>query len=97
MKCILSQTDFCGAVNLHGNPNNRLLADLDYNGWPQTGCRKALTEVRKAWAPNICISAATNICRSSCNMGLKNRGWPLWFYEPCDREHDLRALVASRG
>ncbi|NIP95502.1 MAG: hypothetical protein GWO24_19480, partial [Akkermansiaceae bacterium] len=28
MKCVLSQTAFCGAVHLHGNPNNRLLADL---------------------------------------------------------------------
>ena len=54
MKCVLSQTAFCGAVHLHGNPNNRLLADLDCNGWPQTGRRKALTEIRKAWAPHIC-------------------------------------------
>jgi phosphodiesterase/alkaline phosphatase D-like protein len=25
-KCVLSQTAFCGAVHLHGQPNNRLLA-----------------------------------------------------------------------
>ena len=54
MKCVLSQTAFCGAVHLHGRPDNRLLADLDCNGWPQTGRRLALTELRRAWAPHIC-------------------------------------------
>ena len=54
MKCALSQTAFCGAVHLHGRPDGRLLADLDCNGWPQTGRRRALTEIRRAWAPHIC-------------------------------------------
>ncbi len=54
MKCALSQTAFCGAVHLHGNPNNRLLADLDSNAWPQTGRNKALRELRRAWAPHLC-------------------------------------------
>lgn len=54
MKCVLSQTAFCGAVHLHGNPNNRLLADLDSNAWPQTGRNNALREIRRAWAPHLC-------------------------------------------
>ncbi|MEZ6128361.1 MAG: metallophosphoesterase family protein [Planctomycetaceae bacterium] len=54
MKCVLSQTAFCGAVHLHGSPDNRLLADLDCNGWPQTGRNKALQAIRRAWAPHIC-------------------------------------------
>lgn len=54
MKAVLSQTAFCGAVHLHGNPNNRLLADLDSNAWPQTGRNNALKEIRKSWAPHIC-------------------------------------------
>lgn len=54
MKCVLSQTAFCGAVHLHGTPDNRLLADLDSNAWPQTGRNKALHEIRKAWAPHLC-------------------------------------------
>ncbi|MCA9141056.1 MAG: hypothetical protein KDB00_30005, partial [Planctomycetales bacterium] len=54
MKCVLSQTAFCGAVHLHGSPDNRLLADLDSNAWPQTGRNKALTEIRRAWAPHLC-------------------------------------------
>ncbi|MCO6457299.1 MAG: hypothetical protein J5I93_18530 [Pirellulaceae bacterium] len=54
MKCALSQTAFCGAVHLHGTPDNRLLADLDCNGWPQTGRRQALAAIRQAWAPHVC-------------------------------------------
>ncbi len=54
MKAVLSQTAFCGAVHLHGKPGNRLLADLDSNAWPQTGRRKALVEIRRAWATHLC-------------------------------------------
>ena len=54
MKCVLSQTAFCGAVHLHGSRENRLLADLDCNGWPQSGRRSALRELRRAWAPHLC-------------------------------------------
>lgn len=54
MKCVLSQTAFCGAVHLHGNEDNRLLADLDCNGWPQSGRNEALRAIRRAWAPHIC-------------------------------------------
>lgn len=54
MKCVLSQTAFCGAVHLHGQPDNRLLADLDSNAWPQTGRNKALTELRRCRAVHLC-------------------------------------------
>ena len=54
MKAVLSQTAFCGAVHLHGMPENRLLADLDCNGWPQSGRNEALRRIRRAWAPHIC-------------------------------------------
>lgn len=54
MKCVLSQTAFCGAVHLHGTPDNRLLADLDCNGWPQRGRNAALREIRRARAAHLC-------------------------------------------
>ncbi len=54
MKAVLSQTAFCGAVHLHGSPKNRLLADLDCNGWPQTGRNHALARIRRVWAPHLC-------------------------------------------
>lgn len=54
IKCVLSQTAFCGAVHLHGSPDNRVLADLDCNGWPQTGRNRALAAIRRAWACHRC-------------------------------------------
>lgn len=54
LKCVLSQTAFCGAVHLHGTPDNRLLADLDCNGWPQTGRNQALAALRRVRAPHLC-------------------------------------------
>jgi hypothetical protein len=54
MKCVLSQTAFCGAVHLHGGPNHRLLADLDSNAWPQSGRNAALEELRRCRAVHLC-------------------------------------------
>lgn len=53
MKAVLSQTVFAGAAHLHGEHDYRLYADLDANGWPQTGRNKALREIRKAFAVMI--------------------------------------------
>lgn len=53
-KCALSQTAFCGAVHLHGKPDNRLLADLDCNGWPQSGRNEALRILTQARATHLC-------------------------------------------
>ena len=50
MKCVLSQTIFCGAADLHGKRSYRVYADLDSNGWPQAGRNRALREIRKAFA-----------------------------------------------
>ena len=41
MKAVLSATAFTGAVHKHGKLDNRLLADLDSNAWPQTGRNKS--------------------------------------------------------
>ncbi|HEY2839439.1 MAG TPA: hypothetical protein VGJ26_09830 [Pirellulales bacterium] len=54
MKAVLSQTAFCGAVHMHGKPNERLLADLDCNGWPQSGRNRALAELRRVQAVHLC-------------------------------------------
>jgi len=50
MKCVLSQTIFCGGAHIHGSINGRLHADMDSNGWPQTGRNKAIRAMRKAFA-----------------------------------------------
>ncbi|MCA9099093.1 MAG: hypothetical protein KDA36_11925, partial [Planctomycetaceae bacterium] len=54
MKAVLSQTAFCGAVHMHGKRDDRLLADLDCNGWPQSPRNRALEEIRRAWAVHLC-------------------------------------------
>jgi hypothetical protein len=54
MKAVLSQTAFAGAVHLHGQRTNRLLADLDCNGWPQIGRNRALEEIRRTWSVHLC-------------------------------------------
>lgn len=52
-KVALSQTGFCGGAHIHGTIDNRLHADLDSNGWPQTGRNKALKLLRQAKAIHI--------------------------------------------
>lgn len=54
IKAVLSQTAFCGAVHLHGSRDNRLIADLDCNGWPQSGRNAALRAIRRASACHLC-------------------------------------------
>ncbi|HEU5119280.1 MAG TPA: metallophosphoesterase family protein, partial [Isosphaeraceae bacterium] len=54
VKAVLSQTAFCGAAHLHGREENRLLADLDCNGWPQTPRDHALEEIRRVRAVHLC-------------------------------------------
>lgn len=54
MKCVLSQTAFCGAVHMHGAETSRLLADLDCNGWPQSERNEALKLIRSAKAIHLC-------------------------------------------
>ncbi len=53
MKAVLSQTGFGGTAHLHGSKENRLYADMDSNGWPQTGRNKALRAITKAGAVHI--------------------------------------------
>lgn len=47
IKVVLSQTIFANAAHLHGKYDYRLIADLDSNGWPQSGRNRALAEIRR--------------------------------------------------
>ena len=53
MKAVLSQTIFAGGAHIHGRHNARLLADLDSNGWPQSGRARALQAIRRCFAVHI--------------------------------------------
>ena len=54
MKVLLSQTVFGNAATHHGSGLEYLLADLDSNGWPQTGRNKALDAMRRGFAFHLC-------------------------------------------
>lgn len=53
MKVVLSQTGFCGSAHRHGSFDNYLHADLDSNGWPQTGRNTALKAIKAAGAVHL--------------------------------------------
>jgi hypothetical protein len=53
MKSLVSQTIFCNLANYHGGNREFLVADLDANGWPQTGRARALQAIRKGFAFHI--------------------------------------------
>ncbi len=49
MKIALSQTVFANMATHHGADLSRLIADLDSDGWPQTGRDKAIDALRKSF------------------------------------------------
>lgn len=49
MKVALSATIFTGGAHIHGKASGRLHADMDSNGWPQTGRNNALRSLRKGF------------------------------------------------
>jgi hypothetical protein len=53
MKAVLSQTIFTAMATTHGQGRERLRADYDANGWPQTPRNNALREIRKAFAVHL--------------------------------------------
>ena len=54
MKVALSQTVFANLATHHGGGLKYLIADLDSNGWPQSGRNRALRALRKASAFHLC-------------------------------------------
>jgi hypothetical protein len=80
MKCVLSATNFAGAVHLHGSFENRLLADLDSNGWPQTGRKNALSEMRRGMAFHLAGDQHLSVMTKH---GIENwRDGPVTFVSP---------------
>lgn len=54
LKLVLSQTAFAGLATHHGKNLDYLIADLDSNGWPQAGRRRAVERIRKGFAAHLC-------------------------------------------
>jgi len=53
MKLALSQTVFANVATHHGRGQDELVADLDSNGWPQSGRSEALRALRRAFALHV--------------------------------------------
>ena len=53
MKLALSQTIFANMATHHGPKLEYLIADLDSNGWPQTGRDRAVDALRRAFAFHV--------------------------------------------
>ena len=49
LKVVLSQTIFANVANYHGGNQEFIIADLDSNGWPQSGRNRALHEIRRGF------------------------------------------------
>jgi hypothetical protein len=77
MKAVLSQTGFCGGAHLHGSRDNRLHADLDSNGWPQTARNRALELIKKANAVHI---AGDQHLATLIQHGIKEYGDGPWAF-----------------
>jgi hypothetical protein len=74
---VLSQTGFCGGAHLHGSQENRLHADLDSNGWPQSGRKKALRLIQAAGAVHI---AGDQHLATVIHHGLESFGDGPWAF-----------------
>ena len=75
MKCVLSATVFANAAHCHGGINNRVVADMDSNGWPQTPRNNALKSIRKGFAFML---AGDQHLATVCHMGVDefdDSGW----------------------
>jgi len=53
MKAVLSQSPFAALATHHGSRQDYLHADLDSNGWPQSGRNRALAALRKCFAIQV--------------------------------------------
>lgn len=71
MKIALSQTIFANMATHHGGNLFRLIADIDSNGWPQTGRNKAIDALRKAFVFHL---AGDQHLASIVHHGIENWG-----------------------
>jgi hypothetical protein len=77
IKAVLSQTGFCGGAHLHGSRDNRLHADLDSNGWPQSGRNRAVELIQKARAVHI---AGDQHLATLVRHGIREHGDGPWAF-----------------
>ncbi len=109
MKAVVSQTVFSMVQNYHSADKRFYYADLDSNGWPQTGRNKALREIRKAFAFHICgdqhlasvvqygVDEWGDAGFAFCVPAIANL-WPRWWLPPqggVDRLPDMPSYTGK--
>ena len=77
MKMALSQTIFANMATHHGPGLSYLIADLDSNGWPQTGRNRALEELRRGFAFHL---AGDQHLATIVHHGIEKHGDAIWSF-----------------
>ena len=77
MKIVCSQTIFANVANYHGFRQTYLVADLDANGWPQSGRNRALRELRRGFAFHL---AGDQHLASIVHHGVDTWGDAIWSF-----------------
>ena len=109
IKAVLSQTIFGGGAHLMGKNAVRILADLDSNGWPQSGRARALEEIRRCFAIHIAgdqhlatvihhgIHSWEDSIYSFCVPSIVNYYGRWWWPLEKPLNHDPESLLPSTG
>jgi hypothetical protein len=77
MKMALSQTIFAGMATHHGGRLQRLICDLDSNGWPQSGRNRALRALRRGF---VCHLAGDQHLASLVQHGVDEHNDAVWSF-----------------
>jgi hypothetical protein len=77
MKMAVSQTIFANMATHHGGGLQRMICDLDSNGWPQTGRRKAVDALRRGFA---CHLAGDQHLATIVHHGIDTHGDAIWSF-----------------
>jgi alkaline phosphatase D len=77
MKLALSQTIFANMATHHGGGLQRLIADLDSNGWPQSGRNRAIDTMRRGFVFHL---AGDQHLGSIVHHGVDVHGDGIWSF-----------------
>ena len=77
MKMAVSQTIFANMATHHGGGLQRLLADLDSNGWPQSGRNRAVDALRKGFVFHL---GGDQHLATIVHHGIEEHGDAMWSF-----------------
>jgi hypothetical protein len=77
MKLAVSQTIFANMATHHGGNLQRLIADLDSNGWPQTGRNQAIDALRRGFVFHL---GGDQHLATIVHHGIAEHGDAIWSF-----------------